>query len=433
MKSLIKIVLFLWLPAVALAQPGSSFYLQKQQKEFAGLQSALNNAANDTIRMDLYNKIASYYEVIRRDSFLYFSEQQLIISQKLKLPLYEADALDGIGCVYRIYGNYPQLLSYSLKALKIAENPDSEKNTCGLLKNETPRKARLNVLASTHFSLGLLYGAIGIFNQQLPHYRQCEKLAAAINDNHQLASVNLALGATYTQLNKLDSALDFELKALYYSTEERSKRNMGRILNHTGIIYFRKKNYTVAKQYFTQAFKESQAQYNFQALADACLNLANLYKSTGSRDSSLWYAKKGLEIFQSLGSTNGLLSAYTSLSSIYKESNNLDSAFMYQGLAMAAKDSLNNTQKIIQFQNIGFDEQIRLRELEEEKVQIKNKIRTYSLFTGIAVFILIAFLLFRNNRNRKKANTLLEKQKAALQTTLQDLKNTEAQLIQSEK
>ncbi len=214
MKSLIKIVLFLWLPGVALAQPGSSFYIQKQQEEFASLQSALNNAANDTIRMDLYNKIASYYEVIRRDSFLYFSEQQLIISQKLKLPLYEADALDGIGYVYRIYGNYPQSLSYSLKALKIAENPESEKSTWGLLKNETPRKARLNVLASTHFSLGLLYGAIGNFNQQLPHYRQCEKLAAEINDNHRLASVNLALGATYTQLNKLDSALDFELKSL---------------------------------------------------------------------------------------------------------------------------------------------------------------------------------------------------------------------------
>src|SRR4030095_3079004 len=103
--------------------------------------------------------------------------------------------------------------------------------------------------------------------------------------------------------------------------------------------------------------------------------------------------------------------AYTSLSSIYKLRNNVDSAFKYQGFAMAAKDSLNNVEKIKQFQNIGFDEQLKVRELEKEKIENQNKIRTYGMLTGIAVFMLIAFLLYRNNRNRKKANELLQKQK----------------------
>ena len=93
----------------------------------------------------------------------------------------------------------------------------------------------------------------------------------------------------------------------------------------------------------------------------------------------------------------------------------MDSAFIYQGLAMAAKDSLNNAEKIMQVQNIGFDEQLRHRELEEERIQIQNKIRTYAMLAGIAVFMLIAFLLFRNNRNRKKANTLLQKQKEEIE------------------
>ena len=39
----------------------------------------------------------------------------------------------------------------------------------------------------------------------------------------------------------------------------------------------------------------------------------------------------------------------------------MDSAFIYQGLAMTAKDSLNNVEKINQFQNIGFDEQLGCR------------------------------------------------------------------------
>ena len=47
--------------------------------------------------------------------------------------------------------------------------------------------------------------------------------------------------------------------------------------------------------------------------------------------------------------------------------------------------------------------------------------------------MLIAFLLYRNNRNRKKQNLLLHQQKEELQSTLSELKSTQAQLIQSEK
>jgi signal transduction histidine kinase len=54
--------------------------------------------------------------------------------------------------------------------------------------------------------------------------------------------------------------------------------------------------------------------------------------------------------------------------------------------------------------------------------------------------MLIAFLLYINNRNRSKANDLLQKQKEEIEIqkrnvekTLSDLKSTQAQLIQSEK
>ena len=56
------------------------------------------------------------------------------------------------------------------------------------------------------------------------------------------------------------------------------------------------------------------------------------------------------------------------------------------------------------------------------------------------MWVLIAFMLYRNNRNRKKANELLqhknveiEQQKKNVEQTLTELKSTQAQLIQSEK
>jgi signal transduction histidine kinase len=50
----------------------------------------------------------------------------------------------------------------------------------------------------------------------------------------------------------------------------------------------------------------------------------------------------------------------------------------------------------------------------------------YGLIGGLTVFLLIAFILYRNNRQKQKANRVLEE-------TLMNLKTTQAQLIHSEK
>jgi signal transduction histidine kinase len=47
--------------------------------------------------------------------------------------------------------------------------------------------------------------------------------------------------------------------------------------------------------------------------------------------------------------------------------------------------------------------------------------------------LLVAFVLYRNNQQKKKANVLLQHQKEKIESTLTELKATQAQLIQSEK
>jgi signal transduction histidine kinase len=49
------------------------------------------------------------------------------------------------------------------------------------------------------------------------------------------------------------------------------------------------------------------------------------------------------------------------------------------------------------------------------------------------VFLIIAFLLYRNNINKQRANSLLQKQKEKVEMALTELRTTQAQLIQSEK
>jgi two-component system NtrC family sensor kinase len=74
------------------------------------------------------------------------------------------------------------------------------------------------------------------------------------------------------------------------------------------------------------------------------------------------------------------------------------------------------------------------KEKELQRVQLKNASLQKNIFIGGAViFLLIAFLLWRNNKQKQKANGLLQEQKQKVENTLAELKSTQAQLIQSEK
>jgi tetratricopeptide (TPR) repeat protein len=300
--------------------------------------------------------------------------------------------------------------------------------------------ARLTVLGFTRNDLSNLYSATGNTQNALTNILEAKKIGESIDDQTLLSVVNMNVGNVYMNLNKLDSALLFAQKSLVYTDTSGFKKFKGYLLSLIGTIYFKKGNNVLAKKYYSDALLVSSEEKNFGDLGQATILLANLYSKTGERDSSLLYAKKGLQIFRSLGSPDGLVEAYTSLSSSYALRNNMDSAFIYQGLAMAAKDSLNNIEKINQFNNIGFDEQLRLQQVEQDKVQLQNSIRTYAMLSGILVFMVIAFLLYRNSRNRQKSNILLQHQKQEIEVqkenieqTLSELKSTQAQLIQSEK
>jgi len=434
MQSFLKIILFLILPVLSGAQK-YPYYYQPVQKQFDSLQTVLKSATNDTILMAVYRDLSRYYGEFKKDSALYFNEQQLLLARKLGLKLWEADALDVAGYMLWNLGNYPRSLQYLLQAIKIADDPETEKNLWRISKftNEQKRRtARLTVLGASHYDLGMLYDTTGYVQQKLFHYSEAEKIGKEINDHALLSLVYMNLGTSYLNRNKLDSALSFLQRALACSEKAEFGVYRGYILNEIGRTYLLKEN-DLAKEYFSKSILTNVEQGNLNDLADSYLSLADFFIKTSNEDSSLYYVKKGLNLYQTTGDRKGVITAYNFLFSIYTLRNNLDSAFKYQGLAMASKDSLYDTEKIKNFQNIGFDEQLRLQKLEEEKKAFQNRVKIFAMLIGLSVFLIIALILYRNNRQKQKANALLQRQKEKVESTLSELKSTQAQLVQSEK
>jgi two-component system NtrC family sensor kinase len=209
-----------------------------------------------------------------------------------------------------------------------------------------------------------------------------------------------------------------------------------------GDIYRDEGKLDLAKDAYQNGLQLMEANNNYTRIANISLYLSNLYRITHQADSSLLYANKALATFQKHNDRSGIKSAYCTLSYAYDLQHKTDRAFAYLKRGVILHDSLDTVEirNLLGFQNIGFDEQLRLKKLEEEQIQTRAKIRTCAMLAGIVVFMVITSLLYRNSLNRKKANALLQKQKQEiagqkenLKQTLVELKSAQAQLIQSEK
>jgi tetratricopeptide (TPR) repeat protein len=242
MKSFIKIILLLLLPAFSIAQQ-NPYWEELTRKQIDSLRLVLKNTSNDTLRMGIARSFGFYYMDIKRDSALYFLEEQLVLAKQLKLKLWEADAFDNIGFASFQLTNYPRSLQAFIEGLKIAEDKESEKNIWQISKfskEGNPRIARLTVLAIIHHDMARLYGGTGDTEKELSNYFEALKIGKSINDQAFLSIVNMSLGLAYMNLNKLDSALAFEQKALDYSNTSDFQINKGQILIRIGTIYLKK-------------------------------------------------------------------------------------------------------------------------------------------------------------------------------------------------
>ena len=441
MKLLIIILCLLFLPLWNLAQ--NPIYNTASTQQADSMMALLKRMPNDTSRMRIYAELAPYYFNKDLDSSIYFGQQSLAIAKKLRQKLWQAFIDNSIGYAFYLKGSYISALQLLLDALKISGDEDSEKNIWSqstFYDVADPHKARLNVLAYTHLNLAFIYIIPGNTQQQEAHYLEGVSIGESINDHATLGIFGMNLVSFYIGMNKLDSALSTARNALENLRSGQVLKYTGVVMSYIGDIYTAQKKYDSADIYYRKGILLNTEHELYRGVLLNYRSLAKLFLASGQADSAIYYATEGISLGTKINATGNLYSIYNTLSAAYNLLGKTDSAYLFLKTAVALQDSLYNRQKINQFQDIGFNEQFHRQQEENQKIQYQNKIRTYAMLTGIGIFMLIAFFLYRNNRNRRKANELLqqqkkeiEEQKKNIEITLRELRATQSQLIQSEK
>jgi two-component system, NtrC family, sensor kinase len=432
MRKYIKILLLLLIPVFGVAQPS----------QVDSLHKALKNARTDSARYFTTLHIGRVTEESNWDTCLYYYDLALKKAQKSRQSLAEASALVGKGYSLMALRRYPESLQCIQQALDLAEDPGNEKTTWCTnyeFKKFTPHKNRLAVLSDIHYHLSQLMGATNNIDKAIIQFNITKQLAVETGNPELLGMVNLDLGNIYLDRHRLDSALVFELNAERIFTQNEDldysdRKYHGAVFAALGDIYLEKGNKNLAVKYFHKGVNTGIEQKNLTGVSYCYHDLTRFYLAEKQKDSSLYYAKKNLEILHSMRSEN-LGDAYEYLYQSYELAGKTDSAYKYLSLALTAKDSSYQTtiKSLADFQKLSFGAQIHAQELEKEKAATKTRTRTGVLIGGIVVLMLMSGVFYRNNRKEKKAKNLLQDKNKVIEKTLNDLKATQTQLIQSEK
>ncbi len=401
---------------------------------------AYRNATDDSVRFFLNLQIAGYYFNVNQDSALKYAEEGLQIARRNKMKLAEANRAGTLAFVLSIKGKYAESLKLFLEAFAIAEDPEIEKrNDWQLLKDKSLHYQRLNVLSALHNLYIGLMERIKNTDKELFHAKEAIRIAEEGDNKYRLMVGSNALGHVYTRSNRLDSALWFTNRAEELGREINDKVYYCYIPSDLGYINFKKGNKDIALSYYYSGIALAREQKFMTALSRGYLRLCNYYLAENEKDSSLYYARLFEQTYKLQGSVDredqNLGEVYEKLYQSYQLLGQSDSILKYAGLSIAAKDSISNDrlQNMAAFQKTLMDEQVRLQNIEKEKREFQNEIRTYLLSAGLFVILLVAFLLYRNNRQKHNSNIVLKEQKNKVENTLQELKSTQSQLIQSEK
>ncbi|GAB4028646.1 tetratricopeptide repeat-containing sensor histidine kinase [Spirosoma gilvum] len=395
--------------------------LLAQQSLSDSLQRLLTQPIADTTRIQVLDQLSRSLMYSKPFVAMQHAQEGLTLARKVGFKRGEARILNRIGTIFRLTGNYDRSLEAHLASVEVAE---------------TNRDA--DALARTYNNMGNLYSEQKNSPKAIAYYQKTSALAS------QLANLNLKrialsnIGSEYAVLNKFDSALVYT-RIAYRDALQLKAQDIQIELMILAYIYKRMNRSGLALTYYRKSIPTSLALKNDRTLSQTYLEMAEVFRADHQADSAIVYARKSLQLAQSANMLNTILKASTLLSEMY-DTPEPRQALAYLKIAGAAKDSLENAEKIKNFQNIEFNQKMRQEDAKRLEETYRTRILMYLLASGVGAFMIIALILLRNNRHKQKANRLLQHQRDEInaerqkaETALMKLKATQTQLIQREK
>ena len=347
-----------------------------------------------------------------------------IVVLKLSLSAYDSIKYQSLQGVYGLLGvaylfqgrDYNLALFYLLKSLKTAQ----------LVQDTSLRLCQVNNY------IGLLYNEIGRSDTAVEYLGNALKVAKKYNDEQSIYLLVSFMASTYNEIDEPEKALKIlaQLPQKYFLSDNPSDMAV------IGQCYLG--SYTLLKQ-FSKAQAWCDTLLGVAGKKISTLSKSNIYRLAANYyffikqfPKARYYLEKSGDLVKKINRENGRIQNLRLLYKIDSAQGNFRSAFANLLLYKAKTDSVSSVRKARQFQVLGVEYEIGLK---EDSIRLKDKdillltqknslqqanLRQASLvknvtIAGIIFAIIIIGLLYRQARHKQKSNKTITQKNQQLQ------------------
>jgi tetratricopeptide (TPR) repeat protein len=411
-----------------------------QNIEIDSLKRVLQVAKIDTIKINLYNKIADSYKSSYPDSTQFYANKAKDLSLKISYPLGLGQSYINTGISQLVLGDYKKASSFFLKSKKHFEK---------LLETDKNNTTYKNGLARSSASLGIIYTEQNNYYLALKNYERALKIYQEIKDKQSVSKAYNNIGVVYKSMLNYPKAIEFLKKAyliqeeigeqnapvtltnigaIYFeqgnNTEALSnyskanklfkktdnKRGIALLYNYFGDYYFKENNKNLAKSYYEKSLDLNEEMHNKFGASLALYNIGQLLTNEKKYNEALPFATKSLAYAQEIGVLDQTFHSEKLLSELYGYLNEPEKSLNHYKNYIVARDSINNQENLKKFAMAEMNfEYKKKEELLAEKHKRQTQLTVFLIF---GVILLIGLILLIYNRMQVKKRLTLQKEVA---------------------
>lgn len=386
-----------------------SFLGISQNNPADSLLGILKKIGEDTNKVNILNQISRElgYQADYTKAKVY-ATRAVSLAQQLSFKNGEATANKIIGNLYFDQGDYSKAIEFYFNALTIYEN----------IKYKTG-------IAFICTNIGNAYSDQAENEKAIEYYNRAIKGLEDLKMQKSVQYFNAlnGIGRAYENLLDYDKALAFYFNSQMIAEETDDMEGVGISLNNIGNIYKEKgKEYKKSLEYFFKALKIREETGDKYYIATTLNNIGSVFLILKQYKEALNYCSRSLEMAKEVEALDLVKDAEFYISSVYENMGNKADALIHYKEYITARDSIFSTDKIKKLANV--ESKIREEKMQAnfKEDQIKkeaelNRQKTirYAFTVGFGLVLILAFVVFRNLRQSREKNKIIESQKSEVE------------------
>lgn len=364
-----------------------------------------------------YSNLANIYiENAQFDSAIIYQETALNLRSKLKDKKPLADSYVNLGNIYNLKGEFGKAAEYLFKAVKIYEELNDVYGT-----------------ATCYFNIGRTFYSEKKFQQGIDYAIKSREGRIKINDKSGIAYTYILESSCKQSLFRYNEASSDLKEAIAIQKEIGDQYGLQYTYSQIGLLFFNMKQYELALEYQLLAAEISKEVKNQQGIIASYSCIGEIYKAKKNYPKAIEYELLALDIANELNAFESKKDICQLLSQIYFETKDFEKAYQYQNIFVELKDSMQIESSTKQLQELQaqYDTEKKQKaielltknqEIQNERIT-RQRIVNYSIFAGLLLVMVLAFLTYKRYREKQKANKLLGQQKIEILNKNQDLQS----------